>query len=350
MDAAMIIPLLGYNFILVNAIDYLESNHIDYKILKNTKLNLNYIIVKDIISCSTSKNYAGQLLMPSSKKDMKNVIIFKDSYVYDHDKTTLINHIMGMTYIDDKMIEVDEAVPLAHLWSENFYHFTFECLPKLLAIEDLGYTGKYIVPNKKHILEYLNIFNISMDRILFSGKHYHVKNMIIPQNFNGYDLINKSDIINFLRDSLISKIGIDKINRRVYIKRIANRMIKNEDQVMKLLKTYDFFTLIPENFHVKDQFKLMTSADISLMPHGANCTLVLLQKKGSKYIECFDNNYVNYHTLGIIKALNLDYTPLVSYKDVYTIDDKESGNQQNKNIIVHIPLLRVILENYFKNK
>lgn len=207
----------------------------------------------------------------------------------------------------------------------------------------------YIVPNVKHVTEYLEMFNIKMDRVRFSDQPYLVCNTIIPPNFNGYQLKNSKDIILYIRKKILDITGKLDGNKRVYVKRICNRRVSNETEVIDILNKYDFDVLVPENLSVSEQFKYMSNVDFSVMAHGANCTLTICQKIKSKYIEFFSNDYVNYHMLGVINALNLFYTPLVSTRLDRCAKNLKDTQSHQDDVIVPIDTFEIVLHNLIKN-
>jgi hypothetical protein len=305
------------------------------------KLGLKYHMIKNCLAFGIF----GQQFIPIENN--KNYItVFEESFAYDHDEhgrwSLLYNNFNEEQSLD--FINLDEAVPLYHVWSRNFYHWTLECLPKVLALEDRGYTGKYIVFDAKFIVESLRLFNISDDRICYSDKGYFVKNLIIPPMYSGYDLSKKTVLVEYLRNKLLDSVGVLSGSNRVYIKRTKDRIILNEDKVVTILNKYDFDVIIPEEHSVEDQFRLMTNVDFSVMPHGANCTLVLTQKQNSVFMELFSSAYIPYHTIGIIKTCNLDYIPIVETRMSPIVLDKNEGAQYC-NITVPITLFETLIEN-----
>jgi hypothetical protein len=333
----------GNKYVYTAIEDYLSHNKNRARIFfYDKKLGIKYYM---IINCLVVGTF-GQQLMPIENNACGN-IIFKESFTYDHDENVrkaLLYNIFCEENISD-FIFIDEAVPLYHVWSSNFWHWTFECLLKVLALEERGYTGHYIVFDCKFINEYLELFNISKERICYTDKRYIVKNLIVPSTFTGHDLSQYS--VDYLRSKILDATGILSGNNRIYVKRTKNRIVTNEDEVIDILKKYDFNILIPEEYSVKDQFLLMTNVDFSIMAHGANCTLTLAQKINSIFMEFFSNVYIEYHMIPTIKTLNLQYIPLVDNRNYQVVIDNNQ-NKQSSNITVPIKIFETIIENILK--
>jgi hypothetical protein len=304
------------------------------------KLNLKFHMVKN---CFSIGKY-GQLLLPIENNESCQ-IIFEESFAYNHDDNERLSQLyQNFKEEQNGFIEIEEAVPLYHLWSNNFYHWTLECLPKAIALEEQGYSGKYIVFDSKFIVESLRLFGIAEERICYNDKNYIVKNLIIPQMYSGYDLVKNTALVEYLRGRLLDAVGILSDNNKVYIKRTTGRMVLNEDNVIETLNKYDFDIIIPENYSVRDQFRLMTNVNFSITAHGANATLILTQKKNSIFMEFFSSAYIMYHCSGIIKALNLDYVPIVENGNKPIVLDKDKTGQYC-NITVPITIFEVLISN-----
>jgi hypothetical protein len=336
------IEFFGKKYFFTSIENYLSSNKNRGISFTDRRLGLKYHMIKNCIVFGLH----GQQILPIEKN---NTVIFEESFAYDHDehgRWSLLYH----NFQEEKsfdFINIDEAVPLYHVWSRNFWHWTLECLPKVLALEDRGYSGKYIVFDSKFIIESLKLFNISEDRILYSDNGYIVKNLIVPPMYSGYDLSHKIVLVEYIRNKLLDAVGILSGNNRLYIKRTKDRIVLNEDKIIDILNKYDFDVIVPENYSVKEQFRIMTNVDFSVMAHGANCTLVFTQKMNSVFMELFSSAYIAYHSVSIIKTLNLDYIPLVEGRNEPIVLDNDK-KPQYCDITVSIPIFETLISNTIK--
>jgi capsular polysaccharide biosynthesis protein len=232
------------------------------------------------------------------------------------------------------------------MWSSNFWHWIFESLPKILLLEKYNYSGIYIVPNEKFVVELLDILHINKNRVKFPAKNYIIKNIIICENhmFRANELKDNLPVVNIIRNTLIDNVGIVNGKNFSYIKRIKSRYILNEEEFLHVIHKYYFDVFIPEEHTVKQQIRYMTNVVTSIMPHGANTTLTLFQPLKSIFIECFGFAYVNYTNIHIIKLLKLLYIPIPERIESGTLNGATSLTNE-KNMVVDIDLLKVILEN-----
>ena len=122
---------------------------------------------------------------------------------------------------DPKVQDIDEAVPLYPPGIHNFWHFTFENLSKVLALESIGYTGRYIVPAAaladpgSDLRQSLTLFGIGPDRLLPAGPVYRIQRLMLPGRINGLNLANNMPFAVFLRKKRLEAVGSEPGSRRV---------------------------------------------------------------------------------------------------------------------------------------
>jgi hypothetical protein len=297
-----------------------------------------------IINDCISAGY-GQVFIPAfSGQDFSFVL--SDSYNYaTHTEQSLFDNLI---YGLQQPIEVlDNAVPLYALFTNTFAHWVLESAPKLLALEGYGYDGVYIVPKSEggsHVEEFFDLFEINRDRIRYNDKRYQVHNLIIPEPMRMRDLINHPDVFFLLRNSIRERVGVLSGVKNAYVKRIGTRRFLNEDDVMDVLRFYDFETMIPEDQTLKDEFRFMTNAGCSLMASGSNMVSSLVQQEKGSLVEICNTRHVNYPHVFIPNLLHLYWFPLCFMpspdypSEMHLADD-------HANIRVNCVVLRTVLEN-----
>jgi capsular polysaccharide biosynthesis protein len=195
------------------------------------------------------------------------------------------------------------------------------------------------------------MFGIAPERLLPAGALYRVERLILPPRLSGFDLVNNVPLVDFLRQSILDVTGTEQGSRRVYVRRIGQRRLLNEQAVLPVLRDFGFDTVVPEELEHKEQFRLMTAVDCSVMVHGANSTLALFQKARSVWVEMFNNRYVTYSNLHTVRAMKLRYHALVedleldSSPDMTTTvyDHLKAG--MKADVTIDPMYLRIILEN-----
>ena len=309
------------------------------------KLGLTFHGIRDCLCLGSTS----QVLLPLHKKDQLP-FIFKESCPYLSTEFALPE--IAASCLDAPLVAVDEAAPIFQTGVTNFWHWTMENLPKLLALENMGYNGKYILPHKAPaIARSLEMFGISPQRLLPSGTAYRVERLILPPRLSGFTLVNNVPLVEFLRQSILDVTGTEQGTRRVYIRRIGQRKLANEQAVLPVLQDFGFEIVVPEELDYKEQFRFMTAVDCSVMVHGANSTLALFQKPRSIWVEMFNNRYVTYSNLHTVRAMKLRYHAIVEDLELDTSPDTTTTVYEHlkagmkADVTIDPMYLRITLEN-----
>ena len=309
------------------------------------KLGLTYHGIRDCLCLGSTS----QVVLPIHK-DEQLPFIFKESCPYLSTEFALPD--VAASHLHAPVVAVDEAAPIFQAGSKNFWHWTMENLPKLLALEDMGYDGKYILPyNEPVIRRSLEMFGIPQERLLPAGVSYRVERLILPPRISGFTLVDNVPLVAFLRQSILDVTGTEQGKRRVYIRRIGQRKLANEQDILPVLQDFGFETVTPEELDHKEQFRLMTAVDCSVMVHGANSTLALFQKPRSIWVEMFNNRYVTYSNLHTVRAMQLRYHALVEDLELDTSPDMTTTVYEHlkagmkTDVTIDPMYLRITLEN-----
>ena len=228
---------------------------------------------------------------------------------------------------DKEPINVEKACNLAICWSDNYWHFTFEIMTKLLLMEKNGYDGKYFLFDRKYIRELLDFFKIDKEKIIYVRENqiYKVSELTILEPIGGRADKNLP-LMKILRNrafEILSKYDLSKYPKNIYVKRIGTRKISNESDFIDILKENKFKVIIPEEYSVEEQIKHFYAADICLTPHGANSTNAIYMKKNSVFIEYFGHNYVIPLNAKILSYFGINhkiYVETINVKDGWTAD------------------------------
>lgn len=329
--------------------EYLDLDRGRGRILPIRHLGLEIYVLRDCL-CFGRQFQAVAPLSPSGSV----TCLFRESCPYPANEPRLAGIVKE--HLDAPLADVDTAVPLFPNGAANLWHWTLECLPKLLALESTGFTGAYIVPARELeredsvITRSLRMFAIDPARVLPSGPTYRIKLMLLPQRLSGFDLADNMPLSGFLRQRLLEAAGALDGSKRLYVRRIGRRRVLNEDDILPVLRDFDFETMVPENLDLAAQWRCMTNVDCSVMAHGANSTLTLLQKPGSIAVEMFGNRYVSYNNLHAARLLKLRYYPLIEELDPASYPNERAPvadfllEGMSADILVDPAHLRIVLE------
>jgi Glycosyltransferase 61 len=170
---------------------------------------------------------------------------------------------------------------IQHLWPRNNWHWMVDFLPQLHSLEK-AMGGKELTLLMPASLSSFN--RESLDSVLpdnfkveyvRSRRWIHVDKFVLPSHvsrrFNGY---LPPEYYQFIRESTFKRLGVDKpekVSRRYYISRegAAHRRVRNEDEVMEVLKTFGFEWILIEKFSMKEQVEIFRNAEAIISPHGA---------------------------------------------------------------------------------
>jgi capsular polysaccharide biosynthesis protein len=309
------------------------------------KLNLTFHGIRDCLCVGS----VSQVLLPVHR-DNQLPCIFKESCPYLSTEYALPG--IAASCLDAPVVAVDEAAPLFQTGAGNFWHWTMENLPKLLALQSMGYDGSYILPYAEPVIaRSLDMFGIAPERLLPTGVLYRVERLILPPRLSGFEMVENVPLVKFLRQSILDVTGTEQGNRRVYIRRIGQRKLVNEQEILPVLQDFGFETVTPEDLDHKKQFRFMTAVDCSVMVHGANSTLALFQKPRSIWVEMFNNRYVTYSNLHTVRAMKLRYHALVEDLELDTSPDTTTTVYAHlkagmkSDVTIDPMYLRITLEN-----
>jgi hypothetical protein len=131
---------------------------------------------------------------------------------------------------------------------------------------------------------------------------------------------NPQDIFPFIRNIFLEKCKYKLIKgKRIFITKknsesqhnnnTLHRCILNENEMMDMLKKYNFEYIQLEDYNTNDKIKLFMESEIILSTHGSQLTFALFSNKEAKIIEFhnYDVNAIKNHYKYICNTLNLNY-------------------------------------------
>ncbi len=223
---------------------------------------------------------------------------------------------------------------LATRWSFNYYHWLFDCVPRLGVLSyaninldsiDWFIFSDYGYSFQQQILE---ILGIPTQKIINSDQFPHIQaeNLFVPM-IGGFKNFNRSCL--YLRDKFLNRIKIkqDPCDERIFISRAkaSYRKLVNEDEIVNFLHNFGFTSVSLESLSVLEQVALLSTAKIVIAPHGAGLANIVFCNPGTKIIEiiapgcCFPAYKIISHNV------NLDYYALIgdNLQEYYTGTNQE---------------------------
>lgn len=199
-------------------------------------------------------------------------------------------------------------------YSNNYYHWLFDVLPRLHLLMQSGITcDKYLVnwDGLSFQIDTLSALGIPQTKLIKNKPDIHLKarKLVVPSLANHAGYV-PNWVCSFLRSKLLQVMAEPNPEfRRIYISRAdaIHRRVVNEREITTLLNDFGFMTVVPGLLSFAEQVSIFNSADIVIAPHGAGLTNLLFCNSGTKVIEFFSPNYVCRHYWWIASHLDLDY-------------------------------------------
>ena len=211
-------------------------------------------------------------------------------------------------------IEEDEICLLAFILDDNYWHYIFDIIPRLMIMLKHGYKGKFLINNATYAKTFLELLSIPPERFIINdyGKIIHARKVYLFGEIYGIELRENllEDTRKFLIEEAEKKYGLLKdetFPKRIYVTRVARRKIKNEAEIIDYLKSVGFEIIVPEKLSVYEQMKFFHNADIIVTPHGANSANLLFAQEGASFVECFGHMWINPCMINTVEMLDIDY-------------------------------------------
>jgi hypothetical protein len=223
------------------------------------------------------------------------------------------------------------GIMLSGKFSSNYYHVIYELLIKLLLLdripvpsnvplvvdsvvfevesfakifETLNNTKReIIIIDKKEIISFDYLYCISPVNIIPA----HLK---IPSESSIADIRFDIYMLQKMRWKLMNIKSNRKFPAKIFItRRISKRRAYNEDEVISLLKRYDFEVIAPEEYSFAEQIALFNGAQFIIGGSGAAMSNLLFCSEGCKVI-CLYSLKINvpvFTTIAYAQGVNMRY-------------------------------------------
>ena len=192
----------------------------------------------------------------------------------------------------------------------NPYHFLFYMVANFAAT-DFRSRIIFYYPNKKNCKvaeEFLDLLPHNYERHLIKceGIEYKPFNKFIP-TFSDFTL---PVLYKFIRDLYSPHISPRQSGRKIYIQRVppSTRTFSNEIVLVHLLREMGYETVILENYTIREQIALVSSAEYILGAHGAGLTFTVFCHPGTRVVElCSLPNTESKHYYHIATCLGFPF-------------------------------------------
>lgn len=187
-------------------------------------------------------------------------------------------------------IDGSVAVMTSNDSHQNYNHRMTAALPKYKVFLESGIPiDKFLVDNEKSFhKEWLEALWLDTSKIIVANKSRNIEcdQLICSNNPSIFGQVQPW-VREFLCSLFLKNVEIKPAFRKIYVKRITNRRVANEQEFESLLADYGFETVILDKMSIKEQATLFNESKIIIWPHGAGFTNMLFCQPGTKIIELF---------------------------------------------------------------
>lgn len=226
--------------------------------------------------------------------------------------------------------KISKAVWIKDDWSNNYFHWFTDALPRLMLDETITNDFLVLIPewfrNYPYIVDSLEILGFKA-HYYNSNSSVFINRLMVPSHTAPSENYNK-DVILKIRSCFLPDSLPENPTKRIYISRknANHRKIINETEIINLLKEYEYEIHYFENYSLTDQINLAYNTEFLISIHGAGLTNMLFMPANSKVLEIRNENNTHdncFYTLA--SELNLDYYYLpveqYSYKESNILAD-----------------------------
>jgi capsular polysaccharide biosynthesis protein len=208
-----------------------------------------------------------------------------------------------------------EHCSLISLWSENYFHWMIDCLPRFAVLESVGLDHLPVIvparPTAFHLAS-LRAVGVNPERTTpFLGEHDHLlpERLIwasppAPVNFPS------PFVVDWLRRQFRSAAGIASpppgASRRLLVSRGGVRRLANEEELLRALEPLGFELVQPEQLTLPEQVRVFAEAQMIVGAHGAGLTNMVFSEP-LPVLELFPPEHIAWHYYTLARAAGHDY-------------------------------------------
>jgi hypothetical protein len=339
--------IFGYKLDYIRVVDVHKNNNIigsfvislySYKpqyVDKQTNLSVNHETTVYAVLINSAIVYGSSNVISIDKeKIIYELYGYDESRKFKYTDTVILSCYNDYFLIQHKesKITIRNGIFFSGNYSYNYYHYLFEFLSKFYLLEQLNIPNDVpllidevvgTVPQFEELLKHFNSDNRKVI-LLKRGQSYNISNLyflptlnFIPPNYIDVRCIEYSDCqfslqsIDFLRSSLLKKLTSITTGKRIYLfrKHASKRRRFNQDEVVDVLKRYNFQIISPEEYTVAEQISLFHNADFIAGVTGAAFTNILFCKEKCKIlcIQSAENELSIFSTIAKYLELDMQY-------------------------------------------
>lgn len=263
--------------------------------------------------------YLHSVIVDSNGVLLQNNKVLSESFPFPHDARIwlgrkariglLIKHLLSRQHNQISQ----HVVWITDTWSNAYFHWITDALPRLLSIRDKVTEPLIMLPaelqKEEFIIPSLRPFGYPH---LFALENYKCKDFKMPSHTAPTGNYNE-ELINGLRSLYAEYYGAvsgEKNDDRIYVSRCnaKKRRIFNEEEVMAVIRRFGFSITCFEDYSFEQQVRIMLDTRYLIGNHGAGLTNMLFMKAGGSILELRrEGDSHNNCFFALASALSLKY-------------------------------------------
>ncbi len=228
--------------------------------------------------------------------------------------TALPNYII---YVKRKIIRIKSAVSIRYNWF-NYWHFYNDVLGQLYLLDKHNFDKKVpiIIPKEALKLDYVQQFFLTEYskrwNWIFQERDIFIE---LESVYFCKSIPNIKDHFLFASNIFRSATTVNKSQeKKLFITRklIRGRTIINIDEIISLLKQYEFEIIDSDDFSLNEQIDIFSSAETIIGIHGAGLTnMIYRYPEKCTLIEIFPPDMTPTHYYWLSKELGFNYNAVL---------------------------------------
>lgn len=235
------------------------------------------------------------------------------------------------------------SVTIVNEWSNNFFHWFTEALPKLYCFLQNEAKPTILLPaNHAFSFQKRSLEMLGFRYKYFYGKGLVCNNVYLPFRLSPSSAQYNPEVLKQLVLQLKAGTSLEmQKGERIYVTRAkANkRKIINEQDVLDKVKSFGFDVIDFEDYNLDEQISIMHNAKILVSMHGAGLTNLIFCKSGSGVLELsLKNQVMDKCYFNLANAMDLIYY----YQ--FCESDNNLNDYHNADILVDTNKLEINLD------
>ena len=180
-------------------------------------------------------------------------------------------------------------------WSNNYFHWLTEIVPKFFLFERELRSGTIMIPETigQFAYDFLEMFGFNNFRRFSRNTFFSELRVITNPNTNHYNL----EHLEIVRSRMVENVpSISNAGRQIYVSRSGarSRKVSNEDVVISSLEKLGFDIVWPENMSLREQVEVFGNCGHLVSVHGAALANVLFMPPNTRLTELYPNIDTNH--------------------------------------------------------